>query len=440
MRSTAITSIPTIRFWIAVVTAGVMLRVAAVAAFADVEQPQLYEYGGIARYLIDGQGYSVVFPALYPDLGYTRDLPEGATPTAFTLPGLTLVVAGVFAVFGDNVTAYLVLFILNIIVGMLAVYLIARVAEELYGASVGRWTAVIAAVYPTIVAAVATTGGTPWYHATMALTILLVIRASREQAYMRMAVIAGVSAGLWVLFRSEGLAASGILGLWLWRRTSFSRAAVFGIVTVFVFLPWSLRNTLVFDRFIPFSTNVWLNAWRGNHEGSTGGAFNLQGKSNWMDADIAATISTLPPTRNRELRIMDIYRERTLEFVSEHPGRVAALYAKKLLMFFTLDFSDPRMRSPLVWIPHLTLTIGAVLGVIVLLRRRAVLWPILAIIISNALIVSLLHVESRYQLILSILHAVFFAAAVDAFFMRLHHGSETDMSSATHHASTEEHT
>jgi len=438
MRSNAITSIPAVRFWIAILAAGLVLRIAAVAAFADVDQPPLYEYGGIARYLIDGQGYSLVFPGLHQEVGFSTDLPEGATPTAFTLPGLTLVIAGVFAVFGDNIAAYIVLFILNIIVGMLAVYLIARVAEELYGISVGRWTAVIATLYPTIAATVATTGGTPWYHATMALTILLVIRASRTDAGLRMAVLAGASAGLWVLFRSEGLAASGFLGLWIWQRTSFKRAAVFGIVTVFVFLPWSLRNTIVFDRFIPFSTNVWLNAWRGNHEGTTGGAFTTDGRPNWSNAEIFAEISAVPQTRDRELRIMEIYREHTLEFVSEHPGRVAVLYAKKLLMFFTLEISDPRVQSPIFWIPHLALMLGALAGVIVLWRRRAVLWPILAIIISNALVVSFLHVESRYQLILSILYAVFFVAALDALLTRLRGGRGRAASGASSIASTEE--
>ena len=419
MRSTAITAISPGRFWSAVLTAGIVLRLAAVMLFADLEQPPLYEYGGIARHMVAGLGYSILFPSLNQDIGYTTDIEEDAQPTAFTLPGLTLIIAGVFSVFGDNQTAYAILFLLNILAAMTAVRLIARAAEELYGLSIGRWTAVLAAVYPTIVITAATSGGTPWYHLLMALTLLLVIRAIRERGELRLVIFAGVAAGLWVLFRSEGLAAAGILGLWIWRRSTFRRAALFGVTTMLVFLPWSVRNTIVFDRFIPFSTNVWLNAWRGNHDGATGGTFSQDGRPNWTDPEMFARIASLPLTRDHELRVMDIYREETLAFVSAHPGQAVALYFKKLLMFFTIDSSDPRTQSPLFFIPHLLLSAGALAGVILLLRRREVVWPLLAIILSNALIVAFLHVETRYQLILSILYVVFLAVTADALFGRI---------------------
>ncbi|MBN1447338.1 MAG: glycosyltransferase family 39 protein, partial [Bacteroidetes bacterium] len=418
MRIPEIISIPPRRFWLTVLGAGLLLRIAAVVVFGNVEQPMLYEYGAIARHLVAGEGYSTPFPALHPYIGIERTTYPDATPSAFTLPGLTFIIAGVFLTVGDGSTGYVLLYILNVFAGLLAVWLASRIASALYGEAIGRWAAVLAALYPTIVISTATMGGTPWYHTVMTLAILLVIRAAKTHAGFRHAVVAGIAAGIWVLFRSEALAASGLLGLWLWRRRSFRQAASFGLVTVIVFLPWSVRNTLVFDCVVPFSTNVWLNAWRGNNPESTGGSFNRQGNSNWYDAEIIEEITATPVAADRELRIMDIYRERTLDYMSRNPGAAAALYAKKLLMFFTIEWSDPRTHSMLYAVPHLLLGIGALAGVLLLLRRRAVLWPLLSIIVSNGLIVAALHVESRYQLIMAILYIVFLAAAVDALLRR----------------------
>lgn len=92
----------------------------------------------------------------------------------------------------------------------------------------------------------------------------------------------------------------------------------------------------------------------------------------------------------------------------------AGLYARKLVMFFSIDFSDKRARSPLYWLPHALLTIGAVTGGLVLYRRRRDILPIAGIIAANAAIVSALHVESRYQMILALLYIVLMAAAIDA--------------------------
>ena len=408
-----LTSVDAKRFWLFVIGIGLALRVAAVIAYGEFEQPLLYEYGGIARHLIAGQGYSTVFPELHPGYGSLPITYPDATPTALSLPVLTLIVAGVLAIFGETTTSYVLLYVLNLLASLLAVYLIGIIARELYGESVGRWAAVLAAIYPTIVITPATMGGTAWFHAIMVLTVLLVIRAARNDANLRLIIFAGISAGVWVLFRSEGFAATVLLALWLWHRTSFKRALVFGMFAILVFSPWSIRNTLVFDTFVPFSTNFWLNAWRGNNVGSIGGAFYASGSSNWSNEAIREELSALPAEVERELRIMEVYKGYTLDFISSNPGRAALRYFKKLGMFLSIDYSDPRARAPMFFLPHVTLTLGALCGCFILFRRRAILWPIASIIASNALIVSALHVGTRYQLILAPLYIVCFAVLLD---------------------------
>ncbi len=54
--------------------------------------------------------------------------------------------------------------------------------------------------------------------------------------------------------------------LWLaWRRVGGGRrAAMLLVVSALVVLPWTVRNWLVFDAFVPVSTSGALNLWQGN--------------------------------------------------------------------------------------------------------------------------------------------------------------------------------
>jgi hypothetical protein len=410
--SVSIHGLSTRRFWSMVLLAGLSARVAAVLIFGDLQSPQLYEYGGIARHLLAGQGYSTVFPILYPEYGHVPKVYEEATPSAFTLPGFTLIIAAVLAVAGEGTLAYSLLYLLNIAAGLLSVVVISALAGMMAGEKVARWTALLAALYPATVIAVATFGGTPWYHLVMSLALFVLLRAARSGASMRSFLLAGLAAGVWMLFRAEAAAALLLLGLWLWKKTSWRRVAVYAGAALMLLTPWALRNSLTFESFVPFTTNAWLNAWRGNNAASTGGSFHASGGANWLNPGMRQKIEALPRDNRYELRVMEIYRRETLSFVRDHPLHAAALYVRKLGMFFTIDYSDKRARNPFYWLPHGVMMLGALAGAVVLFRRRSDIIPLAAVILTNAVVVSALHVESRYQLILALLYIVFMAAAV----------------------------
>jgi hypothetical protein len=386
--------------------------------FGDLRGPQLYETGGIARHLVAGKGYSTVFPILHADYGHVPRVYEDATPSAFTLPGFVLITAGVFYLVGENSIAYMLLYLLNIAAGLLAVVCIARAAGVLLGEGAARWTAVLAALYPGVAVSVATFGGTPWYHLTMGFALWMFVRAARGASGAAAAVIAGAAAGVWPMFRAEGFVASLLLLLWLGWRSDWKRSAVAFVMLVVVCAPWALRNTAALGSFVPFSTNVWLNAWRGNHPEASGGSFNATGGANWLTPALRSEIEALPRDRGYELAVMQLYRRETLRFVTEDPLRAAGLYARKLLMFFSIDWSDARARTPLYWMPHALLTIGASIGAWLLFRRRIDALPLLIIIALNAAVVSALHVESRYQMILAPLYIIPCAYAVHTWFRR----------------------
>ncbi len=438
------------RFEIAVVALAAALRIAAIAVYGEFERPQLYEYGGIARHILAGKGYAHVFPILHPEYGIEPRVYGDAVPTAFTLPGYVLVMTAVLGTVGDNGAGYATLHALNLLAALLSLVALCALTAHLLSRSAAKWALLIGAVFPPLIAATTTFGGTTWTHLVMLTALLLVVRAADPEGAesnvaaargtslsripeksnsIRAFVLAGCATGVWTLFRGEAVGAATLIALWLWKKKdgSLRNSAFFLAACLLVVLPWSLRNTLVFDRIVPLTTNFWLNAWRGNHPGTTGGAFKAEGGSNWLTPEIRKEIECLPPSERYELQVMDLYRARTVEFVAADPPCAALLYARKLGMFVTIDWSDARARHPLFLYPQLLLTLLAAVGAVLLWRRRRFPWPVAFVIVVTMFSVAALHVETRYQLMMGILYIVFAAAALQRFLPRLFPDNESSV-------------
>ena len=78
--------------------------------------------------------------------------------------------------------------------------------------------------------------------------------------------MAGALFGLATLTRETVLYFLPFAALWLaWRRAGgVRRAAAFLVASLAVVVPWTVRNYLAFDAFVPVSTSGALNLWQGN--------------------------------------------------------------------------------------------------------------------------------------------------------------------------------
>ncbi|NOY06496.1 MAG: glycosyltransferase family 39 protein [Chlorobi bacterium] len=400
------------RFWKVVIGFILVTRLAAVVALGEFHQPQLYEYGMIARHLLAGYGYSLVFPGLHIEFGIDGNVPQpDATPTAFTLPGYVGVMYAVLGVVGDNTTGYIVLYGLNILMGILAAWAVYLLTRMLLSEEAARWSAVLTALYPPFIAVSTTFGGALWYQVLMCFSLILIIQIARKKTLMA-AVAAGIVTAVWLYFRAEALGIAALLSLWLWRKASARVAFAFFLIVALSAVPWAVRNYYAFHTFVPMTTNGWLNFWRGNNPSTSGGSYTEDGSPNWYDSNIYDQIKVIPRTRTHEIDIMRVYKAEALRFVREHPWQVARLYLKKLVMFFTIDFSDPRIRTPIFIISQGLMVFAFFWGFFILRHKGRAPWPLIICITYYALLVSALHVETRYQIMVEILFIPFSAVAV----------------------------
>jgi hypothetical protein len=154
---------------------------------------------------------------------------------------------------------------LQCVIGALLTPAVGRLGRSAFGERAGLVAAFLAAVYPELVWFAA------HFWAETLFTVLLWwgierLVASDEARSSLAALAAGLLWGAAILTRETVLYFVPLAALWLaWRRPGgLRRAALYAGALLLVVLPWTLRNYLVFDAFVPVSTAGALNLWQGN--------------------------------------------------------------------------------------------------------------------------------------------------------------------------------
>jgi 4-amino-4-deoxy-L-arabinose transferase-like glycosyltransferase len=149
--------------------------------------------------------------------------------------------------------------------GVLLVPALGLLGRRAFGERTALLAAGIAAFYPELV----------WFAshfwAETVFTVLLWwalerLVAADGEGGGKAALASGLLWGLAVLTRETVLYFLPLAALWLaWRRKGGARrVAMLLAVAALVVLPWTVRNWLVFEAFVPVSTSGALNLWQGN--------------------------------------------------------------------------------------------------------------------------------------------------------------------------------
>jgi Dolichyl-phosphate-mannose-protein mannosyltransferase len=221
------------------------VRVAAVLATPDLplaSDPRDYDLH--ARSIADGEGY-----------------PPAAVggPSAFRPPGFPVPLGAVYAITGDSLTAGR---LAQALVGTALVALTGLVAFRLWGRVAALATLAVAAVYPPLVVGGLTLLTEPLF-VVLELAAVAALLAARRSGRASLVAVAGLFAGLAALTRpigplllpalAAGAAAAGRPG---GRRRAAAMAALLVGVALLTIAPWTIRNAVVMDRFIPITDDA----------------------------------------------------------------------------------------------------------------------------------------------------------------------------------------
>lgn len=344
----------------------------------------------------DARAYAALASNLERDGSYTQRSPEipqnTQEPTNYS-PGLPLLTAGLYELSGgpDERFARLALAAIASL-SVLFAYLIGR---RLSGPAAGLIGALAVAVYPAFLEYGGMLMTEPLAAALLAGSVLAILRAS-ERGSQRAWVTPALALGATAMVRPEYLAVGALLALTVvaleWRRDArlaAARGAILLAGIAVVVIPWTVRNYVVLERFVPISTGGGQVLFAGTYIPSGGdpervGAEvlkrnpdlrrNLRGEPGAagqppLESILAALAAREHPGLDSDVALAKMGREQLWRDVRDDPLGFTGFVATKISRIWLMG---PRevMKEPLWRVFHLLIVIGALGGLVLLGRRR----------------------------------------------------------------------
>lgn len=368
----------------AILIVALVVRVGLVLATRDIQlvnDPA--DYQRLAVSVADGNGYG------------ESTLAAGGGTSVYRAPGYPGFLGALYAVVGARVT---VARLVQSVIGVGVVALIYALANRFYGRRTALVAAGIAALYPPLWLATSTLL-TEAIFLPLELGLLLVAIKTRDRAgdptALRLAALTGAIGGLAWLTRSVGLIVLLVAALLVVERTARSpwRALRPSLVVLavagLVVLPWTVRNLVNADTFIPVAPEDAV-IWPGTYNDD---ARLAASPGEWRAPPVVPEYAPLfqDPSLD-EVHLLEELREGGVRYMREHPGYVVEATAYNSVRLFSLNGLDyarkanravgygPRL-SDVSTIAYWLMGLAALAGLFTRARRRvpSALWlaPIL---------------------------------------------------------------
>lgn len=173
-------------------------------------------------------------------------------------------------------------------------------------------------------------------------------------------------------------------------------AALFGVLTLLVVSPWTIRNHRTFHQVIVVSANSGINLLLGNSENA--------GPNSGTNVDIERYLDEALHLPEVERDVL--YKRRAVEWIVGHPGEALRLYVLKVVNYFNYrnqlatHSESSTARDLIVMLSYYPLLLAALMRL--LLWRRYPLsfteWLCYGLYFSNAFVSAIFFTRIRFRL------------------------------------------
>ena len=341
-------------------------------------------YFAVASNLAGGHGFTVDI------VGDEWAAGPGGSPTTLWPPGWPLSLAAAFALFGTSLT---VAKLLNVIAGVVTIYLVYRIGEMSFGRASGLFGAGLLAFYPNLIFWSSTLYSDIYFTMWFALSIFLLLRTKdwRGREGLVGSSLLGLVVGAAVLTRGQGLMLPLFAFLfwsmfWKWQY-AMTRTSILLVAAAVVILPWSVRNVSTFHAPILVSANDGFNLRIGHSPYATG-RFVAPHDLWALEPGISYT--------EREALFSREGRKLAIEYAVGHPLREIELSAKKLYYLIipdsdALDWANyaptavapAGVRNILTWVSdgyYWSMLLLSIVGLVSFRRLKLVRWMTIVVV------------------------------------------------------------
>lgn len=363
------------------------------------------ELGSVAASIASGHGFGSPM----------RLVPSG--PTAIFVPIYPYLLAAIFKVLGTfSYASSLTIRALQCAFSAFTCWPIYAIGKRAFNRTVATTAAWIWVFFP---AAIYFALEWVWDTSLVALWMAVLVAATLElRGSDRRTWWLGYGAlwGVGAMINPSLLAVLPFLALWaIWPlrvrlRDATKLSLVSGLIFVACIAPWTVRNYVVFHRFIPLRSNFGLEWWLENHSELPDRSLHPANYLPERDKYVRMT----------EIPYMDEKEREASQFVRTHPA-AAAEFVLHRFVYTWLDISEspedlwptiPLFLKVLI-VANCTFTLLALLGALLALRSQSpAASPLAAVLLIYPLVFYITHSELRYRFPIDSLMLVFAVCAV----------------------------
>ena len=274
---------------------------------------------------VDREGFALNDALMYHSAAENLSRGDGYVPftggpTARWPPGLTTVLGGLYWVFGVHP---IVGELFNALVGAVTVVLLMLIAERVFDRGTAIVAGVMLALLPGPILWTDVLVSETLYTGLFVLAILVLVRARPTWRWL---LVFGVVIGVGALVRGEALTWILLPVVMWWRVVPWRAHARVVLVAIaaaaVVLVPWTIRNAVVMDAFVPVATNASETLWSGHNPDATGAqVYPTEEFDDQFDQSLPAL----------ELERAKALRNDAIEFMVKHPVRELELIPLKLI-------------------------------------------------------------------------------------------------------------
>ncbi len=278
-----------------------------------------WEYGELAKNLLNGNGYSLFrIDEQIIEHHYT----PGVKPfiSAYMPPGYVAFLLPFMLLDNFDLRNWLI-YTAQIIISLMTLYLIYFFTKKLFGENPALIASFLFALIPEFIIGSLSFTPTVLYQL---LTLLILYVLSFRSEFRKADLAVGLLFSLVIYMRSEAVVFLGAVSLMLFLMKKYRSAIFIPLFVLLTLAPWSIRNYYAFHQFVPLTTSYGLNLYRGNNKSELG---------YWGNPALLKEIRDYK-NYDFELNMSRIYVREVGEYYSAHPASAVINVGAKFFYFW----------------------------------------------------------------------------------------------------------
>jgi 4-amino-4-deoxy-L-arabinose transferase-like glycosyltransferase len=276
-------------------------------------------YGRVEKNPFDALFYELTAENLASDRGFAYPYDQ---PSAHAPPGFPFVVSLLYRLFGTHVELGLAL---NVVLGAATAVLLYAIGCKAFGRAGGLVAGVAFAALPLpILFAGVFMAETMFVFMSVAFLALAAFLPQRRWAPL----VLGAAAGLAALTKGEGALLLAVPPAMWWgamdRREWLRRTALLAVAMVLTVLPWTVRNAVEMDSFVPVATNASTTLWAGHNSEANGGLTSAP-------PELTARVPEGIEQQRREVLEAGLLRREAFDWAIRNPHKELGLIPRRLI-------------------------------------------------------------------------------------------------------------